>query len=81
MGIEEVRDGGGNVHAAEGLKGRVSFVLPHPSADEGVGGHVVVAGQLWGGCRDAVKVHLHAEVGYGIAHPGVCDKFKALWGR
>ena len=46
VGIEQVCDGGGNVHTAEGLEEGVGGVLSHPIADECVSGVVVVAGEL-----------------------------------
>ena len=81
VGVVEVSDGGGNVHTAESLEARVGFVLSHPSADEGVCRHVVVAGKLWGRCGGTVEVYLYAEVGNRIADAVVWDEFGALWGH
>ena len=79
MGVKQVGNGGGNVHATESVEERVSGVLPHPSADEGVGGVVVVSGKVGGGNGRAVKVDLDAVVSNGIAQPSVRDQFDARW--
>ena len=79
MGIEQVGDGDGNVHAAECLEEGVGGVLSHPSADERVSGVIVVGVEVCGGDRGTMEVDVDAVVGEGIAEAGVRDQFNARW--
>ena len=72
-------DGGGNVHAAECVKEGVCGILPHPSADEGVGGVVVIGAEVGSGNRSAVEVNVDAVIGKGIAEAGIRDQLDARW--
>ena len=79
VGVEQMGDGDGNVHAPKCLEVWVGGVLPHPSADESVGGVVVVGGEVRCRSGDTVKVYLEAEVGNGVADTGIRDQVNARW--
>ena len=79
MGVKQVGNGGGNAHATESVEEGVCGILPHPSADEGVGGVVVVGAEVGSGDRSAVKVNVDAVIGKGIAETGIRDQFDARW--
>jgi hypothetical protein len=79
VGVEQVGDGGGNVHATEGVEEGVCGILPHPSADEGVGGVVVVGAEVGSGNGRAVKVNVDAVIGNSIAQTSIRDQFDARW--